>query len=391
MSLELSRTVAEFSPGDVTVRLVGGFFGILPFVATWSPTLNLDSAALAAATRINRPDLAPRIRARAEELAREAGPQAALAAFDFLDKGDKGIALFSGLRSAYKAARGEGEALEMDPQQAADAGLKAVGISWVVWKLFRGSAAEKVQGLTETEAGRALLAWYVAADLVLPFSDNLAAGGASAITSMLSSTAAANTQRLAAVAGGDATEAVGVLNSMMATFEAGIGQAASYAQPLTEYVQAQAPGIFGSADKISGVVATGVDVLASYRLIGGSLVAEVCLTQAAQLVKAKAEAEEADVVRMSAERAEAERAAVEAERAAASARLAASAAQKDYSLDTAVAADSIRNSGVKYTRSAEIEAQAAAPPARAGCMGCGSAVILCAVVASGMLAAVIWT
>jgi len=390
MSHELAPTIAEFSSGDVTVRLVGGFFGILPFVASWSPTLNLDAAALAAATRVNRPDLAPRIRARAEELARGAGPQAALAAFDFLDKGDTGIAIFSGIRSAYKASQGAGDALEMDPQQAADAGLKAVGISYVVWKLFPGSAAQKVQALTATEAGRALVAWYVAADLVLPFTDNLAAGGTSAITAMLSSTAAANAQRLAAVAGGDAPEAAGMLNSLLATFEAGIGQAASYAQPLTAYVQAQAPGILGTADKVTGVVATGVDVLASYRLIGGSLVAEVCLAEAATAVKALAEAEEVEAKRVAAEREALARAEAEAERAAAEARLAASAAQKDYSLETAVAADSIKNSGIKYTRSAEIEAQAAAPPARAGCFGCGSAVILFAVVASGLLAAVVW-
>jgi hypothetical protein len=234
------------------------------------------------------------------------------------------------------------------------------------------------------------LAWYVAADLVLPFTDNLAAGGTSALTSMLSSTAAANAQRLAAVAGGDAPEAIGMLNSLLSTFEAGIGQAASYAQPLTAYVQAQAPGILGTADKVTGVVATGVDVLASYRLIGGSLVAEVCLTEAATAVKALAEAEEVEAKRVAAEREAQERAEAEAERAAAEARLAASAAQKDYSLDTAVAADSIKNSGIKYTRSAEIEAQAAAPPARAGCFGCGSAVILFAVVASGLLAAVVW-
>ncbi len=390
MSHELAPTIAEFSSGDVTVRLVGGFFGILPFVASWSPTLNLDAAALAAATRVHRPDLAPRIRARAEELARGAGPQAALAAFDFLDKGDTGIAIFSGIRSAYKASQGTGDALEMDPQQAADAGLKAVGISYAVWKLFPGAAAQKVQALTATEAGRALLAWYVAADLVLPFTDNLAAGGTSAITAMLSSTAAANAQRLAAVAGGDAPEAIGMLNSLLSTFEAGIGQAASYAQPLTAYVQAQAPGILGTADKVTGVVATGVDVLASYRLIGGSLVAEVCLTEAATAVKALAEAEEVEAKRVAAEREALERAEAEAERAAAEARLAASAAQKDYSLETAVAADSIKNSGIKYTRSAEIEAQAAAPPARAGCFGCGSAVILFAVVASGLLAAVVW-
>lgn len=399
MSHELAPSVAEFQKGDMTVRIVGGFFGILPFVATWAPTTDLDAAALAAATRQGCPQLADRVRARAEQIARGEGPQAALAAFDFLDKGDKGIAIFSGLRTAYKAVRGQEGALEMDPQQAADASLKALGIAWAAWKLFPGSTVEKLRGLTGTEAGRALLAWYTAADLVLPFADNIASGGTAAITSMISGQAAENAKRLAAVAGGEVEAATGMLSSMMGTFEAGLGQAAAYAEPLSAYVQGQVPSIFGTADKVTGVVATGVDALASYRLIGGSLVAEVCLAQAVTEVKAEADAEAAEAAARAAAaaakaKADAEaaqaaaRAKVEAERAAAEARLKASAVKDDYSLNATVAADSLKNNPVKYTRSAEIEARTAAPPAKGGCMGCGAGLVLLGVAGAGALLAV---
>jgi hypothetical protein len=408
MSHELAPSIAEFQKGDITVRIVGGFFGILPFVASWSPTTSLDAAALAAATRLNAPELAGRIRARAEQLARAEGPQAALAAFEFLDKGDKGIALFSGLRTAYKTVRGQEGALEMDPQQAADAGLKAIGISWATWKLFPGSAAEKVRALTSTEAGRALLAWYTAADLVLPFADNLASGGTAAITTMISGQASENAKRLAAVAGGEVEQATGMLSSLMGTFESGLGQAAAYAEPLSAYVQTQVPSIFGTADKVTGVVATGVDALASYRLIGASLVAEVCLNEAAKQVKAEAEAEALEAARLAAEKAAREKADAEAkaakdkadaegaaaakaayeagEKAAAEARLKASAVRDDYSLNATVAADSLKNNPIKFTKSAEIEARTAAPPAKRGCMGC-MGVLLVGIAGAGALVA----
>ncbi len=400
MSHELSASIGEFTATDMTVRLVGGFFGVLPFVATWSPIIDLDVAAQQAAVRLGSPALAPRIRVRAEQLARAEGPQAALAAFAFLDKGDKGIALFSGLRTAYKAVRGQEGALEMDPQQAADAGLKAIGISWAAWKLFPGSAADKARALTSTGAGRALLAWYTAADLVLPFADNLAQGGTSAITSMITGQAAENAKRLAAVAGGEVEQATGMLAGLMGTFESGIGQAAAYAEPLAAYVQGQAPSIFGAVDNVTGVVATGVDALASYRLIGASLVAEVCIEQAATEVKAEAEAEALEAERAAAEaakKARADAAAKEAARQAAEAaakaeaeaRLTASAQREDYSLDAPVAAGSLKNAPIKYTRSAEVEARQDAPPAKGGCMGCGAGLFLFVIAGLGT-AATFW-
>lgn len=402
MTRSLAQALDAHSSGDLAVRATAGLLGVLPFAATWSPIPSLEQGAL------QRDEaLAERIAARAERIATGEGPQSALAVFDFLDKGDSGIALFTGLRGAVKVARGQEGALEMDPQQAADAGLKAVGIAWAAWKLFPGTPPERARALLETATGRALLTWFVAADLVLPFADNLATGGATAITTLIDDKAGENAARLIAVAGPEAEQATGVLKGMLAGINASLGQAATYAAPLSAYVQEQLPGVLATADKITGVVATAVDTLACYRCLGASLVAEVCLAQAAAEVKAEAEAEEvaaenarrlaeAEVenVRIEAEAAAtrareaaaaAERAERESREAEATAREAASKQREDYTLDDAVAAASLRAAPVKVTRTAEIATSAAAPVAKAGCWGCGSVFLL-----AGLGAAATW-
>ena len=245
--------------------------------------------------------LAERVAARAEALAQAPGPQGALAAFDFLDKGDAGIAIFSGLRTAVKAVKREEGALEMDPQQAADAGLKAAGISWATWKLFEGSLDERARALISTETGRALLTWYVAADIVLPFTDNLLSGSTNVITSLIDDQAAANAARLAVVAGPEVEHAAGMLTRLADTLKSYAGQAAAFAQPLSAYAQETLPGILATADKVTGVAATGIDALSAYRALGAALVAEVVLARALAEVRAEVEQE-----RIAAEKARAE-------------------------------------------------------------------------------------
>jgi hypothetical protein len=425
MTRSLTATLADHEATDITVRVVNGFFSVLPFAPSWAYPGTLEQAAARQA-----PELAARVAARAELLGREAGPQAALAAFDFLDKGDAGIALFSGVRGAFKAYQGDrAAALEMDPQQAADAGLKAVGLAYATWKLFSGSADDKARALASTEAGRALMIWYVATDVVLPFADNFATGGTELITTLIDDQAAANAARLAAVAGPEVEEAAGMLTKLSGTLKGFAGQAATFATPLSQYAQQTLPGILATADKVSGVAATGVDALSSYRCLGAALVAEVVVARALTEVRAEVAAEQAEADRQRAEaeaealnariaadeaaaakraadEAERKRAADEAERARLDAERAHAEAQRakieaeerkaaavvaesergkqreDYTLDEAEGAASLKANPIKVTRGAEVAPVDAAPPAKAGCMGCGAGLLLF-LVASG--------
>lgn len=378
MTRSLTAELASFTSDDWSVRAVTGLLGVLPFAATWRPPATLLDAAAAV-----DPALATRIAARAEVLGAADGPQAALAAFDFLDKGDTGIAIFSGLRSAVTAARGQGAALEMDPQQATDAGLKAVGIAWAAWKLYEGSPTERAQALIGTPTGRALMTWFIASDLVLPFADNLAQGGAAGITSLIASGAAENANRLAAVAGPEAVQATGVLNGMVDSLQSGLGQAAAYAEPLAAWVDVHVPKMLSRADQVTGVVATMVDTLPCYRLVGAALVAEVCVQKAAAEVRAEVarEAEAAEAARRAEETARLRE--IEARVAEAKSRIeeekarrAATRQQEDYSLEEAADAASLRNNPIRVTRGAEVTPAASAEPARSGCLGCGTVLLL---------------
>lgn len=407
MSTSLTTALGAFSAGDLSARVLGGVFTVLPFAAAWRPSLDLR----ARAAELD-PALADRIAQRAEELAASPGAQSALSTFDLLDKSDAGIAVFSGLRGAVKVAQGQGgSALEMDPQQAADAGLKAIGIAWVAWKLFDGplaptpgvvpSPADRIRALTGTPTGRALLTWYAAADLVLPFADNVATGGTAVLTKLIDGQAAEHAARLASMAGADATQATGMLRQLMDTLQTTIGQAATYAEPLTRYAQTQLPSLLGNVDKATGVVATGLDALSTYRLLGACLVAEVCVTRAAEQVQAeaRAEAEAIALAKAEADRKAAELAAVEeaarqaralAEHQARQARERASAQQEDYTLDTAVPAASLAAAPIKVTRSSDVATTSAGPPAKSGgCMGCG-ALFLLAVLGAGAAVAAHW-
>ena len=281
MTIALDEQLAAFSEQDYAVRAVRGLLGVLPFVPNWQHPGTLEEAAA-------RHDalLARLVAERAARLAEQPGPQMALKTFDLLDKGDKGIALFSGLQGAVKTARGVDGALETDPQQAADAGLKALGISYAAWKLFPSSTKERLDALLATESGRALLLFYVAADVILPFGDNAVEGGAALLARVVDAHATPHVDRLSVVAGAEAQEAVDMLAALAETLQRYAQQSAAFVQPMTAWAKEKLPGLLGKVDVLGGVVATGVDALAAYRYLGAALVAEVCLAQALAEVRA---------------------------------------------------------------------------------------------------------
>lgn len=346
----LSETLAEFSETDYAVRTVKGLLSVMPFVPDWRHPASLAHAVSAFAPALDAATAA-RVAARADELSLEPGPQAALKAFEMMDKGDKGIALLSGLKAGYQGLRGQSGALEMDPQQAADAGLKALGLAWATAKLYEGGIPDKVKSLIASDTGRSLLVWYVAVDVVLPFADNLASGSLNVMDTIIDQQAAANAERLAAMAGGDVTEAQGMLAGMAGTLRNILGQAASFAKPLSDWCQEKLPGVLGSADKITGVIATALDALASYRYLGAVLTAEVLIARASADVQKQLAAERAEKLRQE-----------ELARRAEEERIAKSKVQNTYDLNASTSAASNQ---IKTTRSAPDQ-----PPAKSGCMGC---------------------
>lgn len=349
----LSEILTEFSETDYAVRTVKGLLSVMPFVPDWRHPASLQQAVSRFDPGLD-PALVARVAARADELSLEPGPQAALKAFEMMDKGDKGIALLSGLKAGYQGLRGQAGALEVDPQQAADAGLKALGLAWATSQLYEGSVPDKVKTLVGSDTGRSLLVWYVAVDVVLPFADNLASGSLNVMDNIIDQQAAANAERLASMAGADIGQAQGMLAGLTGTLKNLLGQAASFSKPLSDWCQEKLPGVLGSADRVTGVIATALDALSSYRYLGAVLVAEAVILRAKADVHKQIAAEKAEALRQE-----------ELARRAEEERRAKSKVQNSYDMS---ASTSAAPSGIKTTRSTPDAGSQ--PPAKSGCMGC---------------------
>jgi hypothetical protein len=346
MSRNLAEMMQAFSEGDMSVRVVRGLFSVMPFLPDWR---HRGSILQEAARLGGDPSLHARIAARAEAIAQREGPQAALKTLDLLDKADTGLAAFSGIKGVVQSVRGVEGALEMDPQQAADAGMKALGLAFICYKLFDGSTLEKAGALTRYEAGKSLLTWFAAVDVVLPFADNLASGGLELVTAGVDRFAGQSGERLGG--GAEVAEAQGVLAAMSGTLKAVIGQAAGFAKPLSDWCKGSLPGVLGAADTATGVAATALDALHTYRYLGSALVLERVLEQAKQEVEAEVAAEAAAAAARKAEEEKKSR-------------------TDSYSMSGSSSASSLGSTGIKVTRSSEPAPTPAEPPAKKGCLGC---------------------
>jgi hypothetical protein len=209
--------------------------------------------------------------------------QDALWMASLVDKGDKAYGVYTGIKSALTFFFGDrSQALEFDDQQRNDAVLKAIALSYIIWKAYPGSASEKIKAFQSSQAGKTILTYYAAAELALPFADNVLQGGGSFVSNLLSKGAATQASRLSSLAGGKNMDgATGVLAQLTSSLEAAAAVCARHVGPIAEGAKKYVPGVMSGADKVTGVVATGVDVLPIYRMLVAGLVAEQAVKRAA--------------------------------------------------------------------------------------------------------------
>lgn len=292
MALEIDELLGSFDGRDYSVRLVRTVCNVVPF----APELP-DWFSLVEGLAELDPDAKKPVLDRARALTRSDEAQRALWMVRALDTADSGIGVFSGVRSAvqlYRAKTG-GErldALETDTQQGVDAVLKGLAIAFVVYKLFPGSLSEKVAAFRASNTGQALIFYYAALEVGLPFADNALLGGGEMVKSLFERFGPDQQAKLAAVAGPEeAEQAVTMMGQLMAPIEAMAGMAREHLGGIASAASGVMAGALDVGDKVAGVAATSADFLQVYRFLGARLVAEQCLRQAL------AEAREAQVER----------------------------------------------------------------------------------------------
>jgi len=269
-AVPIDALLHEFKPDDYTVKMLQAIFKVVPY----APTLN-HYRSMEEVVRTLNPNANPiafgkvRIEAMGQDI------QDVLWMGNLLDTGDKGYALFTGLKSAVNLVRGQGAAaLETDDQQRNDAVLKALGIAYMAYNAFPGSVSERVEAFRTTPAGQALLMYYASIEVALPFADNAAVGTANVVDRLLQS-APAQVQKLTGMAAGKSLEgAVETLRSLAQPIQKVVDVAAQYTKPVAQTAQQYLPGALGGADKVAGLVANAADVMPVYRYLSIRLAAE---------------------------------------------------------------------------------------------------------------------
>lgn len=275
MSESLLARLTEFTPADKTPRLVDAVFKVVPGAPTLTPYLGLPQVVAAmgggpadvagAMSKIDDPELADVLWMSAA-----------------VDTADKGYAIFTGVGSALKLffSADKSAALETDTQQRNDAVLKAFVLSYLAWKAFPGTIPQRATQFAQSPGGRALLTWYAAVDVALPFADNALLAGGNLFQSLMQKYGAEQLSRFSGLLGGKGADGVqGALAALTGPIEGTIKQVRPYADKIASTAKEHLPGAMNAGDKIAGVLATAADVMPVYRYLGARLAAEAAVVR----------------------------------------------------------------------------------------------------------------
>ena len=277
MARDVDALLANYKETSVTSRLCRAICRVVPGVPTLVHFQTLEQA-----VHSQEPQAGRRVVARARELSEEAGPQAGLWVTNALDTADSGIAVLTGVKTAVAAYKTRStDALDNDSQQAADAVLKALGLAYLVHKLFEGSPVDKVKAFQATDTGKAILAYYATIEVGLPFADNAVKQGAGLVDSLVERWGDADLNKLgSAVQAEDLEGTRTVLDGLLQPLRNAVDTASQHLAPAAAAAQENLPRALSAADKVAGVAATGADLLPVYRYLGARLVAEVVAARA---------------------------------------------------------------------------------------------------------------
>ncbi len=274
---KIDAALVEFKESDATVKVTSMLFSVFPFTPQFEYYFSLNGAVRRVARREDA-----ELFARAKTLANSEDVLKALKVASVVDKADAGLGIYTGLKNAYDAAKNKDRkrTFEADPQQAADAALKAVALAYMIAALYPGSVTEKVKLFLETPAGQEIAVYYAGIEIALPFTDNLIESSGNWMGGLLD--AAGNQEgRFQEFAGsGPAEQAKQILSSLREHIDSVLLKVKPYLDPLREKVSAIAPTALNIADSTTGAVATALDVLPAWRFLGARLAAEACVIRA---------------------------------------------------------------------------------------------------------------
>jgi len=274
----VDKMLVEFNENDYTVKLCRLLFGALPFAPDFQYYFNLEGA-----VRRHNPNAGADVIERARKLAASDEVSSALKITSAMDSIDKGLGIYTGVKNVYDHIKKQQKrTFEADQQQAIDASVKALGLAYMIHRLFPDyGVTDKIKAFMELKAGREILLFYASAEVALPFTDNLLEGGGELVKKIMTANHDEVEKRFKGFAGGTPlNDAAALLSTLSGQLAAMLEQVKVYADPLTERVKEFIPSVMNAADSISGGAATAIDVMPAWRFLGARLAAEACAYRA---------------------------------------------------------------------------------------------------------------
>lgn len=278
MAKGVNEILGQFKQEDYTVKLCSSMFSVIPFAPQFSFYNNLQGAA-------DRLGAGPDVVAKAQQIAASEDVAKSVWVADALDTSDKLIAGYAGVKNLlnlFSSSSGPAaRSFESDPQQATDAGLKALGLAYMIYRLFPGSVQEKITAFKGLPAGQEAALYYATAEIALPFADNVVDSGASVVQKLVGKHGGDIQGKFAQFAGADQVQnAMGMLDNLTKPLDEYVNKAKQYANPIADKIKQYLPSAMNIADSATGVVASGVDLLPVWSFLGGRLAAEACILRA---------------------------------------------------------------------------------------------------------------
>ena len=273
---QIDEALSQFQADDFTTRLCTTIFTAIPFAPRQAAYTTVDEA-----TSALFPQATPQIRARAQELAGSDSVKSALWAFNALDMGDTGIAIYSSLRTALGLFQKKGaNAFETDTQQGIDSAVKLLGIAYAVTSLF--PKGQRIASYHACPSGQALSFYWAAVEVALPFADNVLTGGGTLAQNLLERYGGQAQEKLGVLGTQTATQVSPAVQELMGPVSSIVAQVGPHAERIAQTVSGYLPGVANATDKVAGAVATAADALPVYRFLGARLCAESVVLRASR-------------------------------------------------------------------------------------------------------------
>lgn len=275
----VSQTLEPYEAGDLTVKICSTIFQTIP----GGPAFDFYNT-VEGGVRRHDALAGPSLIGRTKTLLEGDDALAALRVASALDTADAGLGVYSGVKNVlgFVFRRGRARTFESDPQQTADAVLKAAGLAYMIHRLYPGSVDEKIAAFWKSKAGQEIATYYVTAEVALPFADNLASGSGTVIERLTSGGDGGIRDSFNRFVGPDAFgHASSVLTKLKLPLGTYLQQAGSHTATVAERMKGLLPGTMNVFDSVSGAAATGLDLKPVWRFLGSRLIVEACAARAA--------------------------------------------------------------------------------------------------------------